>query len=116
EAVEKVNYLGLNSHPDYELAKKQMKHAGGMMSFEIRGGIENGKTFIDNLKLCTHAVSLGTLDTLVSHPASTTHYGVTESIKLKSEITDGLIRVSIGLENVEDIIADFEQALAQCTR
>jgi methionine-gamma-lyase len=67
------------------------------------------------LKLCIHAVSLGTLDTLVSHPASTTHFGVTQEIKEKSEITDGLIRISIGLENVEDIIEDFEQALDQCT-
>lgn len=115
DKVELVNYLGLQSHPDYELAKKQMKHAGGMMSFELKGGFENGKTFIDNMKLCVHAVSLGTLDTLVSHPASTTHFGVTQEMKDKSGITEGLIRVSVGLENVEDIIADLEQALAKCT-
>ncbi len=115
-AIEKVNYLGLPTHPDFELAKKQMKHAGGMMSFEIKGGFENGKTFIDNLQLCTHAVSLGTLDTLVSHPASTTHFGVTKEMKLKSEITEGLIRVSVGLEDADDIIEDFEQALSKCTQ
>lgn len=114
-AVEKVNYLGLESHNDFALAKKQMKHAGGMMSFEVKGGLENGKTFIDNLQLCVHAVSLGTVDTLVSHPASTTHFGVTEEMKAKSEITDGLIRLSVGLENVEDIIADLDQALNKCT-
>ncbi len=114
-AVEKVNYLGLESHADFTLAKKQMKHAGGMMSFEVKGGFENGKRFIDNLKLCTHAVSLGTLDTLVSHPSSTTHFGVTAEIKKKSEITEGLIRVSVGLEDIEDIIYDFNQALNQCT-
>ena len=115
-AIEKVNYLGLPSHPDFDLAKKQMKHAGGMMSFEIIGGFANGKTFIDNMKLCTHAVSLGTLDTLVSHPASTTHFGVTAEMKEKSEITEGLIRVSVGLEDANDIIKDFEQALSKCTR
>lgn len=115
EKVEKVNYLGLASHPDYELAKKQMNHPGGMMSFEVKGGYENGKTFIDNIRLCVHAVSLGTLDTLVVHPASTTHFGVTPEMKEKSEITAGLIRVSIGLENAEDIIDDFEQALSKCT-
>lgn len=112
EAIEKVNYLGLENHVDYALAKKQMKHAGGMLSFELKGGLESGKNFIDNLKLCVHAVSLGTLDTLVSHPASTTHFGVTNEMKLKSEITEGLIRVSVGVENIEDIIADFEQALS----
>lgn len=115
EKVEKVNYLGLPSHPDYALAQRQMKHAGGMMSFEIKGGFENGKNFIDHMQLCVHAVSLGTLDTLVVHPASTTHFGVSAAMKEKSEITDGLIRVSIGLENVDDIIADFEQALSKCT-
>ncbi len=115
EAIEKVNYLGLESHDDFALAIKQMKHAGSMMSFEIKGGFENGKTFIDTMKLCTHAVSLGTLDTLVSHPASTTHFGVTDEIKIKSGITPGLIRVSVGLEDANDIIKDFEQALNVCT-
>lgn len=115
QAVEKVNYLGLATHPDYALANKQMKMAGGMMSFEVRGGLENGKIFIDHLQMCTHAVSLGTVDTLVSHPASTTHFGVPADVKEKSGITDGLIRVSVGLEDADDIIQDFEQALHKCT-
>jgi methionine-gamma-lyase len=106
-----VNYLGLETHPDAWLCKKQMKHAGALMSFEIKGGFEAGKKFIDKLQLCTHAVSLGTCDTLVSHPASTTHVGVSRELRLKSGITDGLIRMSVGIENVEDIITDLENAL-----
>jgi len=113
-AVSKVNYLGLSEHADFAIANKQMKHAGGMMSFEVKGGLEAGRIFIDSLQLCVHAVSLGTLDTLVSHPASTTHFGVSSEIKEKSEITEGLIRVSVGLEEVDDIIDDFNQALNLC--
>lgn len=108
-----VNYLGLKSHPDYELCKKQMRHAGALMSFEVKGGFEAGKKFINNLKLCTHAVSLGTCDTLISHPASTTHVGVARELRLKSGITDGLIRMSVGIENVEDILKDLENALTK---
>ncbi len=110
--VEFVNYLGLTSHPDYALCQKQMKHAGALMSFEVKGGFEAGKKFINKLQLCTHAVSLGTCDTLVSHPASTTHVGVARELRLKSGITDGLIRMSVGIENVEDILADLAQALS----
>ncbi len=109
--VEFVNYLGLLSHPDYILCKKQMKHPGALMSFEVKGGFEAGKEFINKLQLCTHAVSLGTCDTLVAHPASTTHVGVNRELRLKSGITDGLIRMSVGIENIEDIIADLENAL-----
>jgi methionine-gamma-lyase len=106
-----VNYLGLSEHPDFELAKKQMKHAGALMSFEVNGGVDAGKKFINQLELCTHAVSLGTCDTLVSHPASTTHVGVAKELRLRSGITDGLIRMSVGIENVEDILTDLERAL-----
>lgn len=109
--VEFVNYLGLYSHPDYALCHKQMKHAGALMSFEVKGGFEAGKKFLNQLQLCTHAVSLGTCDTLVSHPASTTHVGVARELRLKSGITDGLIRLSVGIENVEDILMDLERAL-----
>ena len=109
--VEFVNYLGLESHPDYVLSKKQMKHAGALMSFEVKGGFEAGKKFINRLQFCIHAVSLGTCDTLVSHPASTTHVGVDRELRIKSGITDGLIRLSVGIENVEDIIADLRNAL-----
>ncbi len=112
--VEFVNYLGLSSHPDHLLSQKQMKHAGALMSFEVKGGFEAGKKFINALQLCIHAVSLGTCDTLVSHPASTTHVGVDRNLRLKSGITDGLIRMSVGIENVEDIIADLGNSLMMC--
>ncbi len=109
--VAHVNYLGLDSHPDYHIAQAQMKHPGALMSFELRGGYEAGMTFINQLQLCTSAVSLGTCDTLVSHPASTTHVGVKPEDRIKFGITDGLIRMSVGLEDCDDIIADIEQAL-----
>lgn len=111
DAVEKVSYLGLKDHPDFEICKKQMKHPGAVMSFELKGGYEAGKAFMNKLQLCTNAVSLGTCDTLISHPASTTHTGVPRKKRIESGITDGLIRMSVGLENVEDIIADLSQAL-----
>lgn len=109
--VAHVNYLGLDSHPDYYIAQAQMKHPGALMSFELRGGYEAGMAFINQLQLCTSAVSLGTCDTLVSHPASTTHVGVKPEDRIKFGITDGLIRMSVGLEDCDDIIADIEQAL-----
>jgi methionine-gamma-lyase len=110
-AVAHVNYLGLESHPHRELAMRQMKHAGAMLSFELKGGYEAGLRFINSLQLCTSAVSLGTPDTLVSHPASTTHVGVPREARIQSGITDGLIRMSVGLENLEDLIADLTGAL-----
>ena len=109
-AISKVNYLGLPSHPDYETAKKQMRHPGPMLSFEMKGGLEAGKRFIDKLQMCVRAVSLGTCDTLLSHPASMTHYGVPKADREKYGITDGLIRMSVGIEDVEDILSDLEQA------
>jgi len=112
-AVEKVNYTGLASHPDHDIAKKQMKQHAPLISFELKGGIEAGKTFIDALEVCTRAVSLGTVDTLVSHPASMTHYGISREERIKYGITDGLIRMSVGIENFEDLEADLTQALAK---
>jgi methionine-gamma-lyase len=109
--VDLVNYLGLEQHPDYHLCKKQMRHAGALMSFEVKGGFEAAKKFINQLSLCTSAVSLGTCDTLISHPASTTHVGVAPELRLKSGITDGLIRMSVGIEDVVDILGDLENAL-----
>lgn len=109
--VAHVNYLGLDSHPDYDIAQAQMKHPGALMSFELRGGYEAGMAFINKLQLCTSAVSLGTCDTLISHPASTTHVGVKPEDRAKFGITDGLIRLSVGIEDCDDIIADIEQAL-----
>jgi methionine-gamma-lyase len=111
-AVEHVNYTGLSSHPDHETAKKQMKHFGPMMSFELKGGVEAGKKFIDKLQMCVRAVSLGTVDTLISHPASMTHVSVPREERIRFGITDGLIRLSVGMENVNDIINDLEQALS----
>jgi methionine-gamma-lyase len=110
-AVSKVNYTGLNNHPDYATAKKQMRHPGGMLSFELKGGLEAGKAFMNKLKMCVRTVSLGTCDTLLSHPASMTHYGVPQEERIRYGITDGLIRMSVGIENIEDIKNDLTQAL-----
>ena len=109
-AINKVNYLGLHSHSDFATAQKQMKHPGPMLSFEMKGGLEAGKKFINNLNMCVRAVSLGSCDTLLSHPASMTHYGVPKEKREQYGITDGLIRMSVGIENVEDILDDLEQA------
>ena len=110
-AIKQVNYTGLISHPDHQIALKQMRDHAPVFSFELNGGLEAGIAFQNKLKVCTRAVSLGTVDTLVSHPASTTHYSVPKEERLKFGITDGLIRLSVGIENIEDIIDDFEQAL-----
>jgi methionine-gamma-lyase len=109
--VAQVNYLGLDSHPDKAIAEKQMKHPGAMLSFELKGGFDAGVNFINKLKVCTNAVSLGTCDTLVSHAASTTHLGVSREKRLEFGITDGLIRMSVGIENIEDLVNDLEQAI-----
>ena len=110
-AVASVNYNGLTSHPDHAVAKKQMRHPGAMMSFELKGGLQSGISFMNKLQLCTRTVSLGTCDTLLSHPASMTHYSVPKEQRERYGITDGLIRMSVGMENIEDILSDLEQAL-----
>jgi len=110
-SVGKVNYNGLPSHPDHSVALKQMRHPGAMMSFELKGGLQAGIHFMNKLNMCTRTVSLGTCDTLLSHPASMTHYSVPKESREKYGITDGLIRMSVGMENVEDILNDLEQAL-----
>jgi methionine-gamma-lyase len=112
EAVGRVNFTGLSSHPDYEIAQRQMKQPAPVLSFELKGGFEAGKRFMNALELCTNAVSLGTADTILSHPASTTHVGVARDVRLASGITDGLIRMSVGMENIEDLLSDLTQALA----
>src|SRR5688500_10663015 len=109
--IAKVNYTGLASHPDNAIAKKQMKHPGGMLSFELKGGIKNGINFMNKLNMCIRTVSLGTVETILCHPASMTHHAIPKEHREKYGITDGLIRMSVGLENVEDILADLEQAL-----
>mgnify|MGYP003546671600 FL=1 len=111
KAVASVNYNGLPSHPDYAVAKKQMRHPGAMMSFELKGGLQSGINFMNKLQLCTRTVSLGTCDTLLSHPASMTHYSVPKEQRERYGITDGLIRMSVGMENIADILSDLEQAL-----
>jgi methionine-gamma-lyase len=112
-AIAHVNYTGLPTHPDYYISAKQMKHPGPMMSFELKGGLDAGKAFINKLQMCTRAVSLGTVDTLVSHPASMSHAGVSREDRLLFGITDGLIRMSVGIENIEDILTDLAQALSE---
>lgn len=111
EKVEKVYYPGLEHHPGHLVAKKQMKDYGGMISFELKGGFEAGKTLMDNLKLCALAVSLGDTETLIQHPASMTHSPYTKEEREAAGITDGLVRMSVGIENVEDIIEDLKQGL-----
>jgi methionine-gamma-lyase len=111
-AIAKVNYVGLEEHPDFAVAKKQMNHPGAMLSFELKGGLNAGIKFMNKLQMCLRTVSLGTVDTLLSHPASMTHYGVGAEQRKQYGITEGLIRMNVGIENIEDIIADLEQALA----
>ena len=111
KAVAKVNYSGLASHPDHRVAMKQMRHPGAMLSFELKNGLQSGIDFVNRLKMCVRTVSLGTVDTLLSHPASMTHYSVAPEQRIKYGITDGLIRMNVGIENVEDILNDLEQAL-----
>lgn len=111
-AVSKVNYLGLPNHPDFDTASKQMRHAGAMLSFEMSGGLQAAKNFIDKLQMCIRAVSLGTCDTLLCHPASMTHASVPKAKREQYGITDGLIRMSVGIENVQDIIMDLNNSLS----
>ena len=110
-AVARVNYTGLSSHPDHAIATKQMRHAGALLSFELKKGLQGGIDFMNKLQLCVRAVSLGTCDTLLSHPASMTHFSVPKEEKEKYGITDGLIRMHVGIETAADIIADLDQAL-----
>ncbi|MHA2401770.1 MAG: trans-sulfuration enzyme family protein [Candidatus Kariarchaeaceae archaeon] len=111
--VKMLNYLGLESHPQHELARKQQDGFGSMLTFEINGDFEETKHFVNCLKIATRAVSLGGVETLISHPASTTHAVIDEVDRMKAGITDGLMRVSIGIEEPEDIIADFDQAFTK---
>lgn len=106
-----VKYPFLKSHPQYEIAKKQMKLGGSVVAFEIKGGIQAGRTFLDKLKMCSLSANLGDTRTIVTHPSSTTHSKLSENDRLEVGITDGLVRISVGLENVEDIIADIAQSL-----
>ena len=110
--VEWVLYPGLKSHPQYQLGKEQMNGPGAMISFGVKGGLNAGKTLMDNVKLAVLAVSLGGVETLIQHPASMTHSKLSKEARENAGISDGLIRFSTGIENVEDIISDLDSALS----
>ncbi len=109
--IDNVRYIGLKSHPQHELAKRQMKGFGSMISFELKGGMEAGRRLMDNVHVATLAVSLGGVETLIEHPASMTHAGMTPEARRAGGFSDGLVRYSVGIEDVEDLIADLRQAL-----
>ena len=110
--IRKVYYPGLSTHPQYRLAKRQMKNFGGMISFDL-GSLAAAKKFLKRVKLCALAESLGGVETLISHPATMTHASIPHAQRKKLGITDGLVRISIGLEDIDDIIDDLEQALSR---
>lgn len=109
--IKHVNYPGLPTHPDYALASKQMYGSGGMISFELTGGIEAGKAFMNKLQLATIAATLGDVDTLVMHPATMSHRSIAPALRESQGITDGLVRMSVGIESIDDILADVANAL-----
>lgn len=109
--VASVRYIGLPSHPQHELARRQMSGFGSMISFELKGGFEAGRRLMDRVRLATLAVSLGGVETLIEHPASMTHASMSKEARDAAGFTDGLVRYSVGIEDVEDLIADLEQAL-----
>lgn len=110
--VQQVKYPFLKSHPQYEIAKKQMRLGGNIISFEIKGGIAAGRKFVNSVKMCSRSANLGDTRSIVTHPASTTHSKLSEEDRLEVGITDGLIRTSVGLEHIDDIIEDIKQALS----
>jgi len=109
--ISSVKYPFLSSHPQFEIAKKQMLNGGGLFCFELRGGLEAGKKFLDSLKMLSMTANLGDTRSIASHPASTTHAKLTEEERQAVAITPGLIRISVGLEHREDILKDITQAL-----
>lgn len=112
--VQWLKYPFLVSHPHYEIAKKQMKNGGGIVCFELKGGIESGRKFLNNLNMLSLTANLGDTRSIASHPASTTHGKLSEQERLSVNITPGLIRISVGLENRDDVLNDILQALDQC--
>lgn len=111
-AVAKVNYPGLESHPDHALARRQMRNFGGMLSFELTAGYDAAIACMNQLTFCSLAPTLGDVDTLILHPASSSHLNIPKELRLQNGITDGLVRVSVGIEDLSDLIADFEKGLA----
>jgi len=112
--VEKITYPGLPSHPQFDIAKEQMSGFSGMISFELKGGIPAGKTLMNSVELCSLAESLGAVETMVTHPATMTHVDVPEKERHARGLTDGLVRISVGIEDSDDIIGDLEKALERC--
>ncbi len=115
-AVKSIHYPGLKSHPQYHIGLKQHKGFGGMITFELDGGLEAGKIMMNSVKLCQLAVSLGGVETLIQHPASMTHFSMGKEARLAGGISDGLVRLSVGIENVDDLIADLTDALEKVTK
>jgi len=111
--VDEVHFPGLPSHPQYEIACRQMKSPGAMTSFELKGGIEAGRQLMNSVKLHTLAVSLGGVESLIQHPASMTHASMGTEARKKAGIADGLVRLSVGIENADDLLADLEQGLSE---
>jgi methionine-gamma-lyase len=109
--VESIRYPGLKSHPHYQVGLKQHKGPGGMITMELKGGIEAGRLMMNSVKLFQLAVSLGGVESLIQHPASMTHFSMGKEARLAGGITDGLVRISVGIESVNDLIVDLEQAL-----
>jgi methionine-gamma-lyase len=109
--VERVLYAGLESYPQHELAKRQLNGLGGILAFEAKGGRPAGEAFMDGLELCLRATSLGGVDTVVSHPASTSHRQYSEEQLAAAGVSPGLLRVSVGCEDADDVVGDFRQAL-----
>jgi cystathionine beta-lyase/cystathionine gamma-synthase len=112
DKVARVAYPGLPSHPQHDIAKAQMSGFSGMMSFELKGGIPAGTAVMNNVKLCALAESLGAVETMITHPATMTHAEVPPEDRRARGLSDGLVRLSVGIEDVDDIIADLDQALA----
>jgi O-succinylhomoserine sulfhydrylase len=106
-----VKYPFLPSHPQHALAKKQMKQGGGLVTFEVKGGLDQGRKFLNSLKMISHTPNLGDTRTIAIHPASTTHSKLTDAERAAVGITPGLIRIAVGLENAQDIIEDINQAI-----
>jgi len=111
--VASVRYIGLSSHPQHDLASRQMSGFGAMLAFELKGGLDAGRTLMDSVRLATLAVSLGGVETLIEHPASMTHAGMSREDREAAGFSDGLVRYSVGIEDADDLIADLDQALAK---
>jgi O-succinylhomoserine sulfhydrylase len=112
DEITHVSYPFLPSHPQYDLALRQMKQGGGIVTFEVKGGIDRGRRFLDNLKMFSHTANLGDCRTIATHPASTTHSKIAENVRIAAGIHDGTVRVSVGLEHIDDIKSDIQQALS----